>query len=101
MVFGQCQGDVGCIINGNSEAKLLAPELIKAELCAHKHSVRCIGHGQSAEKEININKVWGDFLFCNKACQLKYSITLLTFFLLVRAVRLQTGAAQRHPPETE
>lgn len=25
---GQCQGDVGCVVNGNREAKLLAPELV-------------------------------------------------------------------------
>lgn len=32
MAFGQGQGDVGSIINGDSEAKLLTPELVKAEL---------------------------------------------------------------------
>lgn len=39
MAFGQCQGDVAAIINGNCEAKLLTPELERAELRSDKHSV--------------------------------------------------------------
>lgn len=42
MVFGQSQRDVSCVIDGNSEAKLLTPEFIESQLCAHKHAVRCV-----------------------------------------------------------
>lgn len=42
MVFGQSQRDVSCVIDGNSEAKLLTPEFIESKLCAHKHAVRCV-----------------------------------------------------------
>lgn len=49
VVFGQRQSYVGSIIDGNREAKLFAPELIKTELWACKHSVRCIGQRQSAK----------------------------------------------------
>lgn len=51
IVFGQCQGDVGCIINCNSEAKLFTPEFVKAELRARKHGVRCIGQRQPRKEE--------------------------------------------------
>lgn len=40
VVLGQSQRDVSCVVDGNSEAKLVTPEFIESELCAHKHAVR-------------------------------------------------------------
>lgn len=53
VVFGQGQSDVGCVINGHSEAKLLTPEFIKAKLQARKHRVGCIGQRESTQGNIS------------------------------------------------
>lgn len=109
MALGQRHGDVGCVINGNSEAKLLTPELVKAQLSARKHSVRCIWQSQSTWRKTHIDPQTISWLFlainqheCTKvlvfATQLQLS---MTFVLLVWAVHQQTGAAPRHLPGTE
>lgn len=47
MALAELQGDVGCVIDGDREAKLLTPELVRAELRSHKHRVRCKGQRKS------------------------------------------------------
>lgn len=40
VMFGQSQSDVSGVIDGDGEPKLLTPEFVESQLCAHKHAVR-------------------------------------------------------------
>jgi hypothetical protein len=46
VVSAEADGDVGRLVDRYGEAKLLAPELVGAQLCPHKHGVRRIGKGK-------------------------------------------------------
>lgn len=48
VMFGQSQRDVGGVIDGNTEAKLLTPEFVESQLCAYKYAVRRMWQRQSA-----------------------------------------------------